>query len=60
MYSTSVVLKNSVFCPKIVFMSFVWYWDYTAIISLNIINQLIFNVSVSHKLGHLSPALSVK
>jgi hypothetical protein len=36
------LVENSSFCPHSVFMCFVWIWEQTAIISLHIINWLIF------------------
>ena len=41
-YTTSLTLNNSTFCPHSVFMCFVWIWEQTAIISLYNINWLVF------------------
>ena len=40
--TASLTFTNSAFCPNSVFMSFVWIWDQTAIISLYSINWLVF------------------
>jgi len=42
LYTTSLTLSNSTFCPHSVFMCFVWIWEQTAIISLYSINWLVF------------------
>jgi len=46
MYSAAVtdctICVNLTFCPWSVFMSFVWFSEQTAVILLNIINNLIF------------------
>ena len=38
----SLTFNNSTFCPNSVFMCSVWIWEQTAIISLYIINWLVF------------------
>ena len=38
---TSLTFTNSTFCPRSVFMCFVWIWEQTAIISLYSINWLV-------------------
>jgi len=40
--TTSLTFSNSTFCPHSVFVSFVWIWEQTAIISLYNINWLVF------------------
>jgi len=40
--TTSLTFDNSTFSPHSVFMCFVWIWEQTAIISLQIINWLVF------------------
>jgi hypothetical protein len=37
-------IHNSTFCPRSVFVCFVWIWEQTAIISLYSINWLVFIV----------------
>jgi len=39
---TARYVLHSTFCPRSVFMSFVWIWEQTAIISLYSINWLVF------------------
>jgi len=40
--TASLTFNNSTFCPRSVFMCFVWIWEETAIISLYNINWLVF------------------
>ena len=40
--TASLTFSNSTFCPHSVFMCFVWFWEQTAIISLNSFNWLVF------------------
>ena len=42
-----IFICNSTFCPHSVFMCFVWIWEQTAIISLYIINRLVFITETS-------------
>jgi len=42
LYNASLTFSNSTFCPHSVFMSFVWVWEQTAIISLYSINWMVF------------------
>jgi len=42
LYTASLTLSNSTFCPHSVFMCYVWIWEQTAIISLYSINWLVF------------------
>ena len=42
LYTASLTFSNSTFCPHSVFTCFVWIWEQTAIISLYIINWLVF------------------
>ena len=42
LYTASLTVSNSTFCPHSVFMCFVWIWEQTAVISLYSINWLVF------------------
>ena len=44
--TASLTFNNSTFCPHSVFVSFVWIWEQTAIISLYNINWLVFTTEI--------------
>jgi hypothetical protein len=46
-FTASLTLNNSTFCPHSVFMCFVWISEQTAIISLYNINWLVFITVIS-------------